>query len=110
MKQKTALFSIICIAACFLFTSCSQKKEDAPEVEITRNSIILNSPVKSQKAYDRGLELGKKISQMESASREREYAVIEAHRMVSSLERNGFKQTAQDFAKGIHAGMKEDKF
>lgn len=106
MKLNSTVLSFAVVAALSIFTSCSNKTEDKPEVEVSRNAQILNSPVKSQKAYDRGLAVGQKIAGMEHASREREFAVIEAHRMVAALERNGFVQSAQDFAKGVHAGMK----
>lgn len=105
MKFKTVALSFISICLLGCFASCAEKEEKTNEIPVSRNSVILNSPVVSQKAYDRGIAVGEKISKMERASRERESAVIEAHQMVAALERNGFKQSAQDFAKGVHAGM-----
>lgn len=105
MKFLTIPFFTFLLSCTFLLSSCTKHEDEAPVKELSKNQVILKSPVVSQKAYNRGLELGQRISRMERASRERESAVIKAHSMVAALERNGFKQSAQDFAKGVHAGM-----
>ena len=43
---------------------------------------------------------------MEPDSREREYALIEVHGVISALERNGFRQSARDFSKGVTDGLR----
>ena len=108
MKPFTFFASLVCFVSIAALCGCSKPEPPSEPVQyVSRNTQILNAPIVSQRAYERGVSVGERISKMQRNSREREAAIIEVHGMVSALERNGFRQSAQDFAKGVHAGLKK---
>lgn len=64
-----------------------------------------SNPVVSQKAYDRGYAEGCRVASMTPGGRQREFALIELCGVVSALQRNGFRQSAIDFSKGVKAAL-----
>lgn len=99
------ILSLLCAVVSVSFLSCTGNKDcevpDTSDFETTAWS----SPVVSQKAYERGYAAGKAIMLKEAGTKEREQAVIEIHAMVSALERNGYRQSAIDFSKGVQAAL-----
>ena len=84
--------------------ACSTNDSAENEAQIT--SSIKQKEIKSQKAYDKGYAEGRRIVMMKDGY-ERENAIIEMHSLISSLERNGFPQTASDFSEGFKAAFSE---
>lgn len=93
------------MCASFAMLSCDTRSEGSYENGNTQTDITNETKIISQKAYDRGVAAGKAICEKEPGSREREKAIIEVHSMISALERNGYKQSAADFSKGVQAAL-----
>lgn len=108
MKNIYINIFLICVICLSSLSSCSDKKEGEIEEPTTTTNIYDSEIIKSQKAYDRGFTEGRRIASMKEGY-EREKALIELHSLISSLERNGFPQTASDFSKGLKAALAESK-
>lgn len=101
---KTVIFIL---SAVFVSCSCGDKpNEETAETKVTPDYYSDTHPVMSQKAYNRGFEMGSEIALMNTGSKEKEHAMLEVHSIISALERNGFPQSAADFSKGVQAGLK----
>lgn len=106
-SRRFSLWStILTIAFC---ASCTDEKtvRDQESIKEEDSSELVASPVKSQKAFDKGYSIGKHIAEMDNGSREKESALLEVYSIISGLERNGFRQSAIDFSKGVNAALKE---
>ncbi len=79
-------------------------KESTKAEADAKSSINQSSP-----AYERGLAVGRGITSIEPESPQREQALIEAHGMASSLRRNGYARSADEFVRGIEDAMAADK-
>lgn len=103
--MKLSLILFIITGFVVILTSCSHNAADNVDSGSDSTVVAVKSEsveIVSQKAYQRGRSVGKQICTFEENSREREKAIIEAHGMASALERNGYRQTAKDFKKGVH--------
>lgn len=104
MKKYCLYILSIGVLAILFITFCTKKNvsKDQPVTTLSHYETI-----KSQKAYDRGYAEGKRVAMMKEGY-EREKALIELHSLISSLERNGFPQTASDFSKGVQAAFADN--
>ena len=68
-----------------------------------------NYVISSQQAYERGVAAGRYAASLAPESPEREKALVEIHGMVSSLRRNGFVRSANDFQKGVEYALSSSK-
>lgn len=102
MKFLRSIFPALLLA---LTVSCSESDSTPKTMQIADAETLESAQIVSQKAYDRGYAVGRHISSMQMHSREREYALVEVHGMISALQRNGFKQTAIDFSKGVQDAL-----
>ena len=89
------------IALMLITTSCSKHKADTTytSVEISPSDTVV---IKSQKAYNRGIAEGRRIAAMNEGY-DRQNAIFEMYALITALERNGFPQTASDFACGLQS-------
>lgn len=78
----------------------TEPDDDSTEANYTDDNIV------SRQAYDRGVAAGRYAASLTPESPEREKALIEIHGMVSSLRRNGYKNSAHAFQKGVDYALK----
>ncbi len=107
--MKVILQFVIYSLLALLLSACSDSDASAdslPSPYAKATATEGNSPIVARKAYDRGFAKGREIASMAVDSREREQAIIDVHGMVSALERNGYRQSALDFSRGVEAGLK----
>ena len=107
---KSLLFGISSLMV-FSLASCSDGSETtvAGNDSLSGETVFEDTEIKNQKSYNKGIEIGSRISSMEPESREREYALLEVHSLISALERNGFKQSATDFSKGVTVALEQSR-
>lgn len=105
MKNSKNFYYALSILSLCLFSSCSSSDKEIVKDGQTVTSTVVNAPVVSHRAYERGLAEGKRIAKMDVDSRERERALIDIQGMASALERNGYKQSARDFVKGVNEAL-----
>lgn len=104
MKYTSVIRHILLSSLAFALFSCTGNDSTTRSTESPYDksvSLTSETEVVSRKAYERGLAAGREILSKEAGSREREQALIEVHGMVTALERNGFRQSALDFSRGV---------
>lgn len=97
--MKKVIYLLILTFVCILtITGCSCSSDKEKESNAYTDETI----TASNKAYVRGKTEGMRISNIEDEAL-RQRALNELQGLISALERNGYKQTASDFAEGLNS-------